>query len=152
MIRQCLDMEFVNSFMRLPEIRRYAAEFGAEDKEFTTDRSSAWLVYVLNGEEVGLIGFEIVTGCAIQFHPYILREFKLNYDEMVQEFFKWFASSKQTVIRKLNVVIPETCKGALSAAERAGMMVEGVDRDSWLTDFGACDRVMMGITREEIKL
>ena len=150
MIRQCVDMDFVNTFMALPEIKRYASEFGAKDKIFNTDKANAWLVYSLNGEEVGLIHFHIVTGCAAQFHPYILREFKLNYDEMVQEFFKWFASNNQGVIRKLNVVIPEHCQGALKAADRAGMMIEGVDRNSWLSDLGPCDRVMLGITREEL--
>ena len=150
MINQCMDMDFVNDFMTLPEIRRYAAEYGAEDAVFKTGPREAWLSYVVDGLSVGLIHLEIVTGCACQFHPYILRTFKDQYDDMVQEFFKWFISSDQSDLTKLNVVIPEVCKGALKAADRARMTVEGVDRDSWLTETGPCGRIMLGITLKEL--
>ena len=143
-------MDFVNNFMTLPEVRRYAAEYGAEDEVFITDSRNAWLSYLVDDVIVGLIHFHIVTGCAAQFHPYILREFKDKYGGMVQEFFEWFISTEQSAIVKLNVVIPEICEGALKAASRANMMVEGVDHDSFLTEDGPCDRIMLGITRKEL--
>ncbi len=150
MINQCVDMDFVNDFMTLPEVKRYASEYGAEPEEFTTDSRNAWLCYSVNGISIGLINFHIVTGCAAQFHPYILRRFKANYDEMVQEFFQWFVISNHDKVTKLNVVIPEVCKGALKAADRARMTLEGVDRNSWLTKSGPCGRIMLGITLEEL--
>lgn len=146
-----MDMDFVNDFMTLPEVRRYAAEFGAEDEEFITDSRNAWLSYLVNDCIVGLIYIHITTGCAAQFHPYILRNFKGKYDDMVQEFFQWFISNDQDKITKLNVVIPEICKGALKAAQTARMTVEGVDRDSFLTEDGPCGRIMLGITLKELK-
>ena len=151
MIKQCLDMDFVNNFMTLPEVRRYAAEYGAEDEEFITDSRHAWLSYSVCNVSVGLIYFHIITGCAAQFHPYILRKYKDEYDNMVQEFFRWLISTDQSTITKFNAVIPETCKGALKAADRARMTVEGVDRDSFLTEDGPCGRIMLGITLKELK-
>jgi hypothetical protein len=150
MISQCMDMDFVNDFMTLPEVRRYAAEYGAEDEAFITDSRNAWLSYLVNDQIVGLINIHIITGCAAQFHPYILRKFKNDYDNMVQEFFQWFVSSGQDTITKLNVVIPDICKGALKAANNARMTIEGVDRDSWLTENGPCGRIMLGITLKEL--
>ena len=143
-------MDFVNDFMTLPEVRRYAAEYGAEDEEFITDSRNAWLSYSVCNVSVGLIYIHIVTGCAAQFHPYILRKYKDEYDNMVQEFFNWFKSNEQDKITKLNVVIPEICKGALKAASNARMTVEGVDRDSFLTENGPCGRIMLGITLKEL--
>ena len=146
-----MDMEFVNDFMTLPEVRRYAAEYGAEDEKFITDSRNAWLSYSVCNVSVGLIYIHITTGCAAQFHPYILRKYKDEYDNMVQEFFQWFISNEQDKITKLNVVIPEICKGALKAASNARMTVEGVDRDSFLTENGPCGRIMLGITLKELK-
>ena len=58
------------------------------------------------------------------FHPYILRKFKAHYNDMVQEFFKWFLAEVPEQICKLNVAIPEQFKGAITAAEKAGMIIE----------------------------
>ena len=149
MITQCLDMNFVKQFMTLPEVRRYAAEYGAEDPVFETTKRNAWLLYSNDKEYAGLIKFHIETGTMAMFHPYILREFKHLYDHMVKEFFEWF-KSKPSPIVKLNVIIPETCKGALSAADRAGMTIEGVDRDSYLAESGPVNRILFGITLKEL--
>ena len=150
MITQCLDMSFVKQFMTRPEVRRYAAEYGAEDPVFDTNKRNAWLLYSTKNEYAGLIKFHIETGTMAMFHPYILREFKHLYDVMVKEFFDWF-KSKPSPIVKLNVIIPEVCKGALLAADRAGMTREGVDRDSYLTESGPVNRILLGITLKELK-
>ena len=151
MITQCLDMNLVKMFMTLPEVRRYAAEYGAEDPVFETTSRNAWLLYSTKNEYAGLISFHIETGTMAMFHPYILREFKHLYDVMVQEFFDWFKSKKTSPIVKLNVIIPETCRGAIEAADRAGMTREGVDRDSYLTESGPVNRILLGITLKELK-
>ena len=150
MITQCLDMNLVKMFMTLPEVRRYAAEYGAEDPVFETDSRNIWLLYSTKEEYAGLINIHIETGTMAMFHPYILREFKGLYDAMVQEFFGWFLGKAPTQILKLNVLIPQIYKGALESADRVGMTKEGVDRDSFLTESGPCDRILLGITRKEL--
>ena len=145
-------MNFVKQFMTLPEVRRYAAEYGAEDTEFETTKRNAWLLYSVDGESVGIIRFHVETGTMAMFHPYILREFKHLYDEMGQEFLKWFSDNAPEQIVKLNVIIPVIFKGALYAAVRGGMTREGLDRDSYLSENGAVDRILFGITRKELSL
>ena len=153
MITVCRDPEIVRLFMSLPEIARYATEYGAsiDDLNCEITTQNGWLLYSVNDEPVGLTQLEIISGCAAQFHPYILREFKQHYDGMIKELFKWFIEEVPEQIVKLNAVIPAHCRGALLAAERAGMITEGVDRESFLTSDGACDRILKGILRREMK-
>ena len=150
MIGICGDMNHVRHFMRLPEIWRYAAEFGCNDDcEFYADDRRVWLAYYVDNKQVGLIDYHLETGCMAQFHPYILREFKGFYDQMVIEFFEWVKENSADVL-KLNVVIPETCKGAIKAANKAGMKLEGIDRFSYLTEAGPINRMMFGILKEDL--
>ena len=152
MIKVCKDMEQVRDFMLLPEISRYAVEYGADpkDEEFICNGRNGWLIYSINGLEVGMIKFYLLTGTMGQFHPYILRKYKDYYNEMVQEFFAWFVENVPEQICKLNVAIPKQFKGAINAAEVASMKHEGVDRMSYLSKSGPCDRMLLGITRREM--
>lgn len=152
MITVCKDPEVVKTFMSLPEICRYAAEEGAniDSIEAETTGRNIWLIYSKDGESMGLTQMQIKTGCMAEFHPYILRKYKQNYDDMIKEIFNWFIENMPAQIVKLNAWIPSICKGALSAADRAGMITEGVDRKSFLTKMGACDRILKGITRQEM--
>lgn len=145
-------MEHVRNFMLQPQITRYAAEYGSnlEDKEYTTNGRQGYLTYKVNGKEVGLIDFHLVTGTMAQFHPYILRKYKEHYDDMNRAFFQWFLKEVPEQIVKLNAYIPTKFKGALNAAGRVGMIVEGVDRLSYLSEDGPCDRILLGITRREM--
>ena len=145
-------MEQVRDFMLLPEISRYAVEYGADpkDEEFICNGRNGWLIYSKDGLEVGMIKFYLLTGTMGQFHPYILRKYKDYYNEMVQEFFAWFVENVPEQICKLNVAIPKQFKGAINAAEVASMKHEGVDRLSYLSKSGPCDRMLLGITRREM--
>ena len=152
MITVCNDMLIVRDFMLLPEISRYAVEYGADpkDAEFVCDGRNGWLIYNHEGQDVGMIKFYLCTGTMGMFHPYILRKFKDSYNTMVKEFFKWFVDNVPVQICKLNVAIPKQFKGAIRAAEVANMMHEGVDRLSYLSKTGPCDRMLLGITRREM--
>ena len=154
MIAQCMDMNHVRAFMTLPEISRYSAEYKAdlEAEEFVTNKRLCWLSYTLDNEIIGMTKFYLVTGSMGMFHPYILRKYKTKYNEMVQLFFKWVVDNIPEQICKLNVAIAENSKGAIKAAEVAGMKHEGVDRMSYLSENGPIDRILLGITRQEITL
>jgi hypothetical protein len=152
LISVCKDKEVVKSFMLLPEIWRYAAEYGTSPDDIrsaNTDRN-VWLMYSINNDLAGLTQLEIINGAMASFHPYILREYKAKYDIMIKEIFSWFLLNIPKQIEKLNAYIPIICKGALLASDRAGMKTEGLDRKSFLTEFGAVDRVLKGITRQEL--
>ena len=152
MIEVCKDMKVVRDFMLLPEISRYAVEYGADPKgeEFKCNGRNGWLIYNHAGLDVGMIKFYSSTGAMGTFHPYILRAHKSKYNEMVQEFFAWFVKEVPEQICKLNVAIPKQFKGAINAAEVAGMKHEGVDRLSYLSKDGPCARMLLGITRREM--
>ena len=145
-------MNVVREFMLRPEILYYAAEFGSnpEDEEFTSNGRQGWIGYKHKGQTVGMIKFYLCTGTMGEFHPYILRKFKAKYNHMVKEFFKWFIDNVPEQICKLNVAIPEQFKGAILAAETVGMKHEGLDRMSYLSKSGPCNRILLGITRREM--
>ena len=148
MIELCNDMDHVRKFMLLPEVYRYCAEFGVnKDKiEFSDGPRQAWLTY----NEYGLIDMRIETGSMCSFHPYILRSNKSEYGAMILEFFAWFAEFMPVEAVKLNATIATIFKGAIAAAEKAGMKMEGVDRLSYRAESGVYDRLLFGITREEM--
>lgn len=138
--------------MSLSEIWMYAAEHGATINDFNPncDDRNVWLVYSLDGDSVGLTQLEIKNGAMAEFHPYILKSHKAHYVDMVREVFRWFLDYVPLQIGKLNAYIPAHCKGALKAADDAGMKTEGTDRESFLTYGGPCDRILKGITRREM--
>jgi RimJ/RimL family protein N-acetyltransferase len=152
MIKVCHDMQAVSEFMLKPEITRYACEYGSspEDETFTANGRRGWLGFYHEGEMIGLTKFYLVTGTMGAFHPYILRKHKEKYNGMVRQFFEWFLDDAPEQICKLNVYIPLQFKGAIKAALDVGMTKEGVDRMSYLSKAGPCDRIMLGITRREM--
>jgi RimJ/RimL family protein N-acetyltransferase len=149
MIARCNDMEFVKEFMYLPEIKRFAEEYGSAEKEFNTTPHDVWLAYLVDNDKVGLINVHVMTGTMCMFHPYILREYRRHYMRMVKEFISHFFDTID--LCKLNVTIPVCFPGAINAARRAGMAHEGTDRSSYLTAEGPVDRMLFGITREETR-
>lgn len=149
-IAQTHDMQAVKRFMLLPEVYRYAAEHttSKEKVDFSPDPSITWLACV-EESPIGLIKLEQKTQVMCEFHPYILRKHKDKYDEMVICFFKWFCQLDEKIV-KLNAVIADCFNGAIAAAERAGMTQEGLDRSSYMSKTGIRDRILFGITRDEM--
>ena len=141
-------MSYIREFMTLPEVWRYCAEFGCdvEKVEFNSDEKECWLRW----NKTGLINLHILTGPMVTVHPYILRESKADFGRMLNEFLQWFLDNVPEQIQKINVPVPIFCIGAIQAAFRVGMRVEGIDRMSYLTKKGPVDRVMFGLLRGEI--
>lgn len=151
MITRCDDMEVVKAFMTLPEIAKFAAEYGAdlEGSEFFSNDREAWFIYSFKDVPVGLINLHVVTAPMCMMHPYILGKHKRHYLKMVKMFIKWFFDKMPDIASKINVAIPVTFPTAIKAALKVGMAQEGIDRDSFLTSDGPVDRVLLGITRAE---
>lgn len=151
MIVICEDYELINHFMSLPEITRYSREFGATGSIHKPDKRKLWVAYAIDGMVIGLISMRSMTGSACEFHPYILSDHKKDYVNMCVMFFKWFDKHMPAQVVKLNTAIPSPYRAALRAAEAGGMTKEGTDRMSYRTKTKVCDRILYGITREEIK-
>ena len=145
MITVCDNRQEVIEFMALPEVSRYAREYGSGELTFTS--KELWLLY----DDKGMINIHVETGAMCQFHPYILKRHKTLYNSMVREFFEWFVCNMPAEAVKLNAVIPDIFKGAILAAERAGMTLEGVDSLSYRSANGVHDRLMFGISREQMR-
>ena len=151
MLEICRDMDTVRQFMSLPEIYKYCAEFGADkESRFTHSNTELWIKYIDNGEFIGLINMHVMTGAMCQFHPYILKKNKSQYNRMIKGFFKWFDDNMQAEAVKLNAVIPAMYIATIRAAYDVGMTREGIDRMSYRHKKRVLDRVMFGITRKEI--
>tara|TARA_R110000851_G_scaffold228174_2_gene380953 strand:- start:925 stop:1377 length:453 start_codon:yes stop_codon:yes gene_type:complete len=144
-------MELINGFMSLPEVQRYSKEYGAEDGFiFKPESNNVWFTYKLNGEVVGVINMHVETGSMCMFHPYILRVHKDLYKAMIRCFMDWFSISAPNKAIKLNAIIPEHCENTIKIAISLGFLLEGIDRMSYRTKHGVCDRMHYGITRKEM--
>ena len=146
-------MKAVKEFMEMPEICRYSSEYGANpDKaEYKADNKEQWIGYLIDGKLVGLTNIHVETGCMCMIHPYILKAYRGKYDDMRVELFKWLADNLPESVVKLNAIIPDKFKSTIKAAKRAGMALEGVDRASYRAANRIHDRLLFGITREELK-
>ena len=138
--------------MQLPEIFRYAAEFGAikESVEYNQSDREIWFEYIDNNELVGMIHMTVETGVMCMFHPYILKDYAYSYVSMITQFFSFFCAEVRPQLVKLNCAIGRIFRPAIKAAVDVGMTKEGIDRMSYLTKNGPCDRVLFGITRDEM--
>ena len=142
----------IRGFMNSPEIYRYAAEYGAGEINPTFERGEVWLSYVKDGLKVGMISLYVVTGSMCQCHPYILRAYRDNYETMLRELFKWFIDNMPKEAIKLNAIIPTLFSTTIEIVKKVGGKVEGIDRQSYRrTKTRVYDRVLLGITREEMK-
>lgn len=151
-MKVCVDMNFVKSFMQSPEIWRYCAEYGAdkETKVYTHGPKEVWLSYRVDGLMAGMIHLYVITGSACQFHPYIKREYAKHYDDMLRSMFDWFCEHMPPTAIKLNALIPTKFRATIAAAKRVGGKLEGTDRQSYRTEKRIYDRLLFGITREEM--
>ena len=151
MITPCRDMSIIEEFMMLPEVRRYAEEYGSATPKFEASKKELWFTFRKSGEAAGMINMHVETGSMCQFHPYILRKHRMNYVEMVREFFGWFIKTMPPEAIKLNAIIPSCYKATIDAGIEAGGTVEGVDRMSYRKDESKVyDRILLGITRQEM--
>ena len=152
MIKLCRDAGLVSEFMNLPEIYRYAAEYGASAVEPKYSKKEFWLTYNVDGDPVGMINLYVISGSACQFHPYILRDYSQHYEDMVRALFVWFDENMPKEAIKLNAIIPTMFKATIAVAKKVGGQVEGIDRMSYRrTKTRIYDRILIGITREEMK-
>jgi len=150
--RFCKDVDFIREFMCLPEIAQFA-EYGCdpEKENYIIDDRSTWVVYIVNGVRIGLISLNVETGAMCTFHPYILAKHKRLYLQMVRGFFLLFDSRMPPHVSKLNTRVAVIFTTTIKWAQRIGMKAEGIDKLSFLTESGPVDRVLLGITREDIK-
>jgi len=150
-IHVCENMSFVKDFMLLPEISKFA-EHGAnlEEVTFKYDNKEIWLTFSDENKVIGIINVHVETGTMCMFHPYILSAYRDQYFNMCMRFFDWCAVNLPADVLKLNAVIPVLFKATLKIAKKCGMKVEGIDRISYRSNRGVHDRILLGITREEI--
>ena len=145
------DMEAVRGIVVEPFIwDRISDGVGSEDYYPTFSPNNQWLLIERNGENIGVIYVHCDTSCSIGFHPYLKKEHIKECRSMMQSFFNWFNSLPSSII-KVNAVIPCCFKSALNFAKKSGFQQEGISRSSFNHKGKTVDRVMLGITREEIE-
>jgi hypothetical protein len=145
------DPDIVREFMNRPEIYRYAAEYGSGKIEPSMSGREVWLGYEIDGELIGLANIYVVTGSMCMCHPYIVRKHRDKYEDMLKSIFKWFVDAMPLYAIKLNALIPTIFKNTIQAVKNVGGKVEGIDRQSYRhSESRVLDRVLMGITREEM--
>lgn len=137
--------------MYLPEVRRYSEEQGRiKPPVFESNDREFWLSYKDGEKTVGLINVHVETGSMCILHPYILRKYKDQYLNMINEFLAWFYENMPPEAVKLNAIIPDVYKNTILIAKKAGFKLEGIDRMSYRKNDSVYDRILLGITREEM--
>lgn len=146
------DMGIIRDLVTRPDIWERISD--TEDSEGfipTTDYLNKWILVLNDTSIIGVIYINVETNCAIQFHPYLMKEHRKHGAEMVKAFFEWFICNTPENYIKINVIIPECFKSVLNFAEKVGFKEEGVCRKSYIKKGHAYDRHFYGITREEIE-
>jgi len=146
------DYTYINTFMTLPEIFKYAAEHTVDISEVGISRSSndIWLSYCYMDEKVGLVNLIKTSSTAMSIHPYILEEHKVLFKDMILCVYRFINSYIHECV-KLNATIASKFNRTIEIAKDCGMIVEGRIRDNYrISATRICDSYVLGITKQEM--
>lgn len=145
------NMEDVRNILSHDDIwSRYSDGVDFDDFTPTNTSREQWLIVMDNGFILGIIYVHCDTSCSLGFHPYLIKKYRSHGREMVKSFFKWFLDAVPESYLKINVVIPECFKSTVNFSRKVGFTQEGVSRDSYKFNNKVYNRIISGITREEV--
>tara|TARA_R110000796_G_scaffold52180_1_gene123070 strand:- start:760 stop:1242 length:483 start_codon:yes stop_codon:yes gene_type:complete len=146
------DMDAVKTIAGHSDIwRRFSDGVEFEDYEPVNDTRHQWILITHDSQVVGVIRVYCESTCAIQFHPYMISEYRRYVREMTRLFYKWFLENVPKTICKINVLTPECFQSVINAARKMGFQKEGVSRDSYRLNDTVYNQIMSGITRKEVE-
>lgn len=145
------DMGLIRKIVISPDIWERIADGVDSDYYFpTTDSGNQWILVLNNNKTIGVIYIHCDTSCSIGFHPYLLKDHRIYGIEMMKAFFEWFIEYLPEEYVKINVIIPECFASVVSFARKVGFKKEGICRNSYTKSGNIYNRVMLGITRDEV--
>jgi len=108
-----------------------------------------WIIISYNNNVVGLFQLKQVGAVTYEIHVNLLKPFRrLRY-------YAGFALGdwvlKNTTLNKITTQIPTTSPHVIKFAVDMGFTFEGTNRESYLKNGKICDKLLFGITRNEIK-
>ena len=146
------DMELIRSFMLKDEIWETSVEDVTIKDNFYPgqDALSVWLLAKIKNELIGVLLVNHSSSCAVDIHPYLLKQHKKHGRDLIKSFFKWFLSLPDDLC-KVNCSIPDHLKIVQNFALKVGFKQEGINKASFMYNGKAQDQKRYGLTREEIK-
>ena len=145
------DMLKVRGIVTSPDIWERISDGIDSDKYYpSTDNTNQWLLVLNEDDIIGVIYVHCDTSCSIGFHPYLREKYRDYGREMIKAFFEWFIESIPVEYVKINVIIPECFPSVINFSKKVGFKNEGVSRNSYTRNGDIFNRVMLGITRDEV--
>ena len=145
------DMGLIREIMTSSEVYPYITDDGSplkEDFDPIDNDSIYYLLVMGEGLLYGLYMLHPHNSVTYEIHTCLLRTCRgKKADKAAKEVLKWIFS--YTPCLKVVTHVPESNKPALKYAQRAGLIIEGVNRESFLKGGKLYNQVLLGITREE---
>jgi len=147
------DDELVYRVMTSPEIWQTVAEDGQNPDDFNPNcDDDCWLLIDDRSELVGLYNLHASNSTTLMMHAQIMTDKRQEYsDRAGLEVWKWILNNCPNNYQKFNAMIPTIYPNVKNYADRMFMVLEGLNRKSYLKNGNICDQWMMGVTRDEIK-
>lgn len=152
-IERTKDMGIIRNIMINHTIYPHISDDGLPEAEYFQPNESDEIYYLLviddNGLIHGLYLLHAMNYITYEIHTCLLRSCRGKMaDIAAKEVLKWI--SLRTLCLKVITHVPENNKPALAYAKRAGMIIEGMNRDSFLKNGKLYNQILLGITRTEI--
>lgn len=148
-IERTHDMVLVNSVLLNEKIRSKIIDDGTKDVLATDNDAVFWLaVYDDKNEFCGLYFLHPVNSVCYEMHTCLLpNAWGATANKLAQCLLSY--AFEVMKVKKIVTNVPESNRLALNYAKRNGMVVEGVNRESFLKNGILEDLVMLGITFKE---
>jgi len=150
-IERSYDIELITRIMTNPAVYSFVSDDGSPDVGAfcAHDDEAIYYLLVLDDERVrGLYMLHPMNYITYEIHTCLLKSCRgESADEAAKLVLKWVFTN--TPCLKVITNVPENNPLALKYAKRAGLIVEGINRDSFLKDGKLYSQTLLGITREE---
>ena len=152
-IERTKDMGIIKNIMINHAIYPHISDDGAPEAKYFQPTESDEIYYLLvideNGLVHGLYLLHAMNYITYEIHTCLLRSCRgKKADIAAKAVLKWI--SLNTECLKVITHVPENNRLALAYAKRAGLLLEGINRDSFLKDGKLYNQFLLGITRAEI--
>jgi hypothetical protein len=144
------DNSVIESFMRLPEIFKTAAEDGQKPEDFKSNcQADCWLLMMCGDEFIGAYKIHALNKVTAAIHANVLPVHRKKYSHYTGlAALQWIIDN--TDYQKVVATIPVIYGNVKRFTSGFGFNQEGISTNSYLKNGSLVDQYLLGITRDEI--
>lgn len=148
MISLTYDYDYIKALITHSNVWPWVSDDAASIEDFEPSKSMDHLLIEDNGERIGFFIVHPINGFCLQIHTVIDPKYWGSTVKYAKEVLIWIFSN--TRFLKVITFIPETNTKAKRLAEKAGMIQEGVIKNSFLKNGSLVNQYIFGIEKVSI--